>query len=139
MAGQATAIPLCRLHASEARRPEAGSRAVGVSDGSPKGARLAQRGSMRSTRARPGHAFPAGGTYMQKRRCSVDLLHRTMNRHGFGIADPAQPVRRALQGCQAQRGGDSPQGFPLECKRERAAPKARRHLQQAQIGIGGSP
>ena len=41
----ATAAVMCRPHASEARRPEAGSRAVGVSraergnDGSPKGAR----------------------------------------------------------------------------------------------------
>lgn len=49
MAGQATAIPLCRRHASEARRPEAGSRAGGVSraergnDGSPKGARRRRR------------------------------------------------------------------------------------------------
>ncbi|OSQ46478.1 hypothetical protein THS27_01335 [Thalassospira sp. MCCC 1A01428] len=41
MAGQATAASMCRPHASEARRPEAGSRAVGVRDGSPKGARLA--------------------------------------------------------------------------------------------------
>ncbi|AZP50027.1 hypothetical protein EJP80_05655 [Rahnella aquatilis] len=65
---------------------------------------------------------------MQKRRCSMDLLHRAVNRHGFGIADPAQPVRLALQGRQAERGGDTPQGFPLECKRERAAPKARRGL-----------
>ncbi|TAA08959.1 hypothetical protein EA658_06865 [Pseudoxanthomonas winnipegensis] len=37
-----------------------------------------------------------------------------------------------MQGRQAQRGGDSPQGFPLECKRERAATKARRHRQRAQ-------
>ncbi|PRF32656.1 hypothetical protein C6Q08_15010 [Burkholderia multivorans] len=28
-----------------------------------------------------------------------------------------------LQGRQAQCGGDSPQGFPLECKRQRAAPR----------------
>jgi hypothetical protein len=54
---------------------------------------------------------------MQKRIGSVDLLQRTMNRHGFGIADPAQPVRRALTGRQVERGGDSPQGFPLECRR----------------------
>ncbi|TAA44746.1 hypothetical protein EA655_07460 [Pseudoxanthomonas winnipegensis] len=27
-----------------------------------------------------------------------------------------------FEGRQAWRGGDSPQGFPLECKRQRAAP-----------------
>ena len=32
MAGQATAASMCRPHASEARRPEAGSRAGGVRD-----------------------------------------------------------------------------------------------------------
>jgi len=32
IAGQATTSSMCRLHASEARRPEAGSRAVGVRD-----------------------------------------------------------------------------------------------------------
>lgn len=48
-----------RWHRPKARRPAAGSRAEGVSraergnDGSPKGARLTQRGSMRSTTARP--------------------------------------------------------------------------------------
>lgn len=56
--------------ASEARRPEAGSRAGGVSrpaggnDGSPDGARLAQRGSMRYAHdSAPGHLPGAGGRF----------------------------------------------------------------------------
>lgn len=39
MAGQATAAGVCQQNASEARRPEAGSRAVGVRDGGPNGAK----------------------------------------------------------------------------------------------------
>ncbi len=57
---KATAALMCRPHASEARRPGAGSRAVGVRDGSPSGARLVQRGSMQRTTARPAPCFLAG-------------------------------------------------------------------------------
>ena len=68
-AGQAAAIPLCRPHASEARRPEAGSRAGKASAERSEGTMEARRGrdartagqggSMRSTTARPA-AFLAG-------------------------------------------------------------------------------
>src|SRR5690606_2623285 len=48
------------LNRTQAKRagPDRGIRAGGVSDGSPKGARLVQRGSMRSTTARPAVSWP---------------------------------------------------------------------------------
>jgi hypothetical protein len=91
----ATATPHADRTASEARRPEAGSRAGGVSraergnDGSPTGAR---------------------------RRRGLDAQHDSATGHlPGGRGRPA-------------RGGDSPQGFPLEASEARSAPSgARRH------------
>jgi len=40
------------------------------------------------------------------------------------MADPAQPVR-GVEGRQAPRGGDSPQGFPLEASEARSAAGAK--------------
>jgi len=40
------------------------------------------------------------------------------------MADPALPVR-GLQGRQALRGGDRPQGFPLEASEARSAAGAK--------------
>jgi hypothetical protein len=47
------------------------------------------------------------------------------SRRGAGRADPAQPVRRH-RGAPSMRGGDSPQGFPLEASEAPQAPQARR-------------
>jgi len=55
----------------------------------------------------------------------------------------AGPIRRSrfggIEGRQASRGGDSPQGFPLECKRQRAAPQARRREGLKPNGRDGLP
>lgn len=118
-------VPTARKRSAQARSWKPGRRRQRWK---PEGGetREARLDAKHESAARP--CLPGRGTHMQKRVGSVDLLQRTMNRHGFGFADPAQPVRRALTGRQVERGGDSPPGFPLECKRERVAPKARRHL-----------
>ncbi|KAA9174373.1 hypothetical protein F3K36_14475 [Delftia sp. BR1] len=59
------------------------------------------------------------------------------------MADPAQPVR-GLQGRQASRGGDRPQGFPQEASEARSAAGAKREGLQpdgrdGEVGTGRSP
>jgi len=43
----------------------------------------------------------------------------TPTRSSTGVADPAQPDRRALQRYQAKRGGDNPQSFPWSASAQR--------------------
>ena len=133
----ATAIPVCRPHASEARRPEAGSRAGGVSraargnDGSPNGARRRRRLDAKHDSA-TGHAsWP--GTPMQERRCSGDLPYRTMNCHGFGVAAPAQPGRRSCRGAKRSAAGMCRRHFPWSASAARSAAGAKsRHQDTAE-------
>lgn len=95
----ATAAAMCRPHASEARRPEAGSRAVGVSraergnDGSPKG-RDAAGGSMRSTTARPAMFPGRGRPFNQRWTYRLDALDEMLLvRKGFCVCPAGQRYR----------------------------------------------
>ncbi len=117
--------------ASEARRPEAGSRAGGVSraergnDGSPKG-RDAAGGSMRNAHDSATGHLPGGRERPAFKAEEATESGRAPRKAPWiccewNLADPAQPGRRC-SGAPSLRGGDSPQGFPLEGK-----PKARRH------------
>ena len=155
----ATAVPLCRPHASEARRPEAGSRAEGVSraergnDGSPKGARRCRRLDAKHDSA-TGHAFWPG-TPMQSWRCSVDLLWWTSSLCGIGIAAPAQPGRRCCRGAKRSAAGMCQRHFPWSASASAQptahtrlwASEARRHgsssraggVSRAKRGNDGSP
>ena len=127
----ATAIPVCRPHASEARRPEAGSRAGGVSraergnDGSPTGAKP-RRGFNAQHDSATGHVSLAGDALTSM----FDEHHDQDSPHAQGIEELALLLKFRLvlgrsgaagsavfEGRQASRGGDSPQGFPLEGKR----------------------
>ena len=113
-AGQGNGHPCADRTASEARRPEAGSRAVGVSraergnDGSPKG-RDAAGGSMRSTTARPAMFLGRG------RPCSRGDAEWIFCGGQTAFAALVLPIRRSRFGCieerQASRGGDMPR-FP---------------------------
>ena len=100
----ATAAAMCRPHASEARRPEAGSRAVGVSraergnDGSPKG-RDAAGGSMRSTTARPA-MFRRGRPFNQRWTYRLDAR---MKCYWFARVSASAQPGNGIEQCQAQR------------------------------------
>gem|GEM_PF-5030452 len=102
--------------ASEARRPEAGSRAGGVSraergnDGSPSGARRRRRLDAKHDSATGHVSWP--GTPMQSWRCSVDLLRWTSSLCGIGIAAPAQPGRRCCRGAKRSAAGMCRRHFP---------------------------
>ena len=121
----ATAIPVCRPHASEARRPEAGSRAGGVSraergnDGSPTGAKP-RRGFDAKHDSATGH-LPGGRGRPAFKAEETTESGRAHARHRGSAANAVWPIRRSrvggLRGAPSLRGGDSPQGFPLECKR----------------------
>lgn len=113
----ATALPLCRTaRQAQARRPEAGSRAVGVSraergnDGSPKGARRRRRLDAKHDSATGHVSWP--GTPMQSWRCSADLLWWTSSLCGIGIAAPAQPGRRCCRGAKRSAAGMCRWHFP---------------------------
>ena len=99
--------------------------------------RDAAGGSMRSTTARPAISQVAGDA----RTSTLDEQDAQDRRHVAGIGKLALllfaavalwPSRRSrfgdIEGRQAARGGDSPQGFPLEAS---AAPQARRHQAEA--------
>lgn len=99
--------------------------------------RDAAGGSMRSTTARPAISQVAGDA----RTSTLDEQDAQDRRHVAGIGKLALllfaavalwPSRRSrfgdIEGRQAARGGDSPQGFPLEASAARSAPSgARRH------------
>ena len=99
--------------------------------------RDAAGGSMRSTTARPAISQVAGDA----RTSTLDEQDAQDRRHVAGIGKLALllfaavalwPSRRSrfgdIEGRQAARGGDSPQGFPLEASEARSAPSgARRH------------
>ena len=135
----ATAIPVCRPHASEARRPGSGSRAGGVSraergnDGSPNGARR-PGGSMRNAHdSATGHVSWPGTHSLQG---SMHKLMRQSSGNRFdsdcrGLADPAQPVRRSLRGAKHRAAGIARRAFPWR-QAKRAAHQARRYRQRAQ-------
>ena len=134
----ATAIPVCRT-ARQAKRAgpklEAGPQASAErSEGTMEArqGRDAAGGSMRSTTARPAISQVAGDA----RTSRLDA-----QAHAPGIGKQARLGQRllwsgrsgaagsaAFEGRQAARGGDSPQGFPLEASKARSAPLgARRH------------
>jgi hypothetical protein len=132
----ATAIPVCRT-ARQAKRagpkleagPEASAeRSEGTMEArrgeTPQAARCAAR-----QRDRPSPRWP--GTPGLQRLRSNGIRTRTRKVSWIccecGLADPAQPGRRC-SGAPSLRGGDSPQGFPLEASEARSAPSgARRH------------
>jgi len=122
--------------ASEARRPEAGSRAGGVSraqrgnDGSPTGARRRRRLDAQHDSA-TGH-LPGGRGRPIFKGEEATRSGRAKARHRGSAANAVWPIRRSrvggVQGAPSSRGGDSPQGFPLEASEARSAPSgARRH------------
>ena len=88
-------------------------------------------GSMRSTTARPAISQVAGDARTSKPKTQQD-----QDEHTQGIVDLLR-MRSGRSGAagsvvfeerQASRGGDSPQGFPLEASEARSAPSgARRH------------
>ena len=55
-----------------------------------------------------------------------------------GLADPAQPGRRC-SGAPSLRGGDSPQGFPLEASEARSAPQGREGITPSRQGADWIP
>jgi hypothetical protein len=125
----ATALHADRT-ASEARRPEAGSRAGGVSraergnDGSPKG-RDAAGGSMRSTTARPAISQVAGDAQPSK---PINNKIRTSTRGHRGSAAAVWPIRRsrsAVQGRQACAAGIARRAFPRQAEGAGIAPRGR--------------
>lgn len=136
----ATASPHADRTASEARRPEAGSRAGGVSraargnDGSPTGAKP-RRGFDAQHDSATGH-LPGGRGRPAFKAEETTESGRAHARHRGSAANAVWPIRRSrvggLRGAPSLRGGDSPQDFPLECKRQRAAPQARRRRHRAQ-------
>ena len=90
----------------------------------PQGVRCAARQRDRPSPRRPG---------TPSLQCQRNSKIRTCTRKASwiccecGLADPAQPGRRC-SGAPSLRGGDSPQGFPLEASEARSAPSgARRH------------
>ena len=141
----ATAIPMCRT-ARQAKRagpkleagPEASAeRSEGTMEA--RQGRDAAGGSMRNAHdSATGHVFLAG-----------DALTSMLDEHHAQDSPHAQGIEKLLlllglrlasgrsgaagsavfQGRQASRGGDSPQGFPLEASE---APRARRHRHRAQ-------
>ncbi|MDF4004980.1 hypothetical protein P3W33_16385 [Luteibacter sp. PPL552] len=92
----ATAASMCRPHASEARRPEAGSRAVGVSDGRPKGARRRRRLDAKHDSA-PGLA-PAGDARHQVSPYYLGRQERTAIRND----DPLEHILQRSNALQEQ-------------------------------------
>ena len=119
--------------ASEARRP--GSRNPGrrrqpsgarerwkpVRGETPQAARCATR-----TTARPAMLLGRGRTAFKARCTSSCASHRET---GSTATTVVWPIRRSrfggIEGRQASRGGDSPQGFPLEASEARSAPGAK--------------
>ena len=131
MAGQATATSTADRTASEARKPEAGSRAGGVSraergnDGSPTGARRRRRLDAQRARQRDRPCFLAGDARTSRLDAQAHALvigkqvrQRLPWSGRSGAASSA-----VFEGCQASRGGDSPQDFPLEASEARSAPQ----------------
>src|SRR3546814_399942 len=112
-----------RPHASEARRPEAGSRAEGVSDGSPKG-RDAAGDSMRSTTARPGRAFRPGDAHAAVKMPHGSPVSNNELRRLRGCRAGAAGAA-GFEGCQAQRGGDGRTAFPWSASEARSAAGAK--------------
>ena len=109
----ATAAAMCKLHASEARRPEAGSRAVGVSraergnDGSPN------RGETRATRldaqhdSATGHASGPVTPYLQGSMGIRHMRRTTSHVSQTAVAADYWPSWRSrgdgLRGAPSQR------------------------------------
>ncbi len=124
----ATALPHADRTASEARRPEAGSRAGGVSraergnDGSPSGARRHRRLDAPRARQRDRPCFLAGDAQpsMLDAQAHAPVIGKQVRQRL-----PWSGRSGGIEGRQASRGGDSPQGFPLEASEARSAPGAK--------------
>lgn len=126
----ATAVPVCRTARKRSaqarswkpgrRRQPSGARErwKPVRGETPQAARCEAR-----QRDRP-CSWPE--TPIQLRRCSEDLRWWTSGLCGVRYCRAGAAGAAALQGRQAQRGGDSPQDFPLECNRQRVGPQSRR-------------
>ena len=128
--------------ASEARRPEAGSRAGGVSraergnDGNPTGARRRRRlDALRARqRDRPSPRWPGtpglqGSMHKLIRQASGSSASYAGS--CCGLADPAQPVRRSLRGAKHRAAGIARRAFPWR-QAKRAAPR------KGRVGIAPS-
>ena len=133
----ATAIPHADRTASEARRPEAGSRAGGVSraergnDGSPSGARRRRRlDALRARqRDRPSPRWPGtpelqGSMSIRRRGCTTPQASGSGFCRGCGFLADSVVIR----GAKPRVAGIARQGFPREASETRSAPEgARRH------------
>ena len=134
----ATALPHADRTASEARRPEAGSRAGGVSraergnDGSPTGARRRRRLDAQHDSA-TGH-LPGGRGRPDFKSEWTTGSGRAHARHRGSAADAVWPIRRSrvggVQGRQACAAGIARRAFPWR-QAKRAAPQARRYRRRA--------
>src|SRR3546814_453339 len=129
----ATAIPVCRPHASEARRPGSGIRAGGVSraergnDGSPSGARRRRRLDAPRARQRDRPCFLAGDAQpsMLDAQAHAPVIGKQVRQRLPWSGRSGAAGSAVFEGRQASRGGDSPQGFPLEASEARSAPGAK--------------
>ena len=131
----ATAFPHADRTASEARRPEAGSRAGGVSraerrnDGSPTGARRRRRLDAQHDSA-TGHLLGGRGRPTIKAEETTGS-GRAHARHRGSAANGIWPIRRSrvggAQGRQACAAGIARRAFPWRASRRRAgiAPRGR--------------
>ena len=135
----ATAFPHADRTASEARRPEAGSRAGGVSraergnDGSPSGAKP-RRGFDAQHDSATGH-LPGGRGRPNFNGEEATGSGRAHASHRGPGADAVWPIRRSrvggVQGRQACAAGIARRAFPWR-QAKCAAPQARRYRRRAQ-------
>ena len=146
MAGQATATSTADRTASEARKPEAGSRAGGVSraargnDGSPTGARRRRRLDAKHDSATGHVSWP--GTHGLQGSMYKLMRQSSGNRFGSdcrGLADPAQPVRRSLRGAKHRAVGIARRTFPWRQAKRAAPHKGRVGITPSRQGAGWIP
>ena len=129
----AMAIPHADRTASEARRPEAGSRAGGVSraergnDGSPSGARRRRRLDAQRARQRDRPRFLAGDAQPSRldAQAHAPVIGKQVRQRLPWSGRSGAAGSAVFEGRQASRGGDSPQGFPLEASEARSAEGAK--------------
>ena len=135
----ATAIPVCRPHASEARRPEAGSRAGGVSraergnDGSPIGARRRRRLDAPRARQRDRPCFLAGDAQpsMLNAQAHAPVIGKQVRQRLPWSGRSGAAGSAASRGAKHRAAGIARRAFPWR-QAKRAAHQARRYRQRAQ-------
>ena len=143
----ATAFPHADRTASEARRPEAGSRAVGVSraergnDGSPSGARRRRRLDALRARERDRPCFLAGDALTSRldAQAHAPVIGKQVRQRLLWSGRSGAAGSAVFEGRQASRGGDSPRAFPWRQAKRAVPRKGRAGITPSRQGAGWIP